>query len=353
MKMGKKEGKSEESLVCTSQVPVDLVYECPDGSPFHGVCHRGRNVPAEHTCPAGYHHDPDHTCSRVDKIDCGAPTSGHKHRHLRAEDGEVTEEHAHGDHKHHGNNWDGETHSNMVSAYYGGESGGHGHNKGEKNDKWNNWQSDKVHGKHEATPKIIHIDHVCHANVSIPATPFCSIGMLRGEFCVVQEPVEPRAVCPAYGSLDNCFGFERKSPKAVCPDDFTQECVSRKGNLDHCDCVRHQILPIQLVCPAGSALLGSVCVRREVPTTGCLGSGKFVDGQCLHYEYAASLCTYSVNFACQGPYCRVGTTGYDLPLAIDSRDNGERKDHHDHHEHHDHDHHEHHEHHEHKDHHGH
>lgn len=261
-------GKKDQQLVCIDKVPVTPIHECPNGAPFHGTCFAPVAIPAEFDCPQGYIPGTSKTCTRYGRVECG---SKHNHRMLRAEGFGV--------------GWDADI-TNVA-------------NWGSSNLKRSLWND-----IHHAQPKpVFEVDEECFATVTVPANPFCSEGELRNRQCITEKPVEPVLVCPAFGTTQKCFSVDRVAPKPVCPAGFTEECSVLKSNFD-CDCVRIERAPIATSCPPGYTLHEGHCTTTTSLQRTCPPNSQIAQGMCLRDEFAAPICTYTVNFACTGDLCK-------------------------------------------------
>eukprot|EP01054_Gregarina_sp_Poly1_P010495 Gregarina_sp_Poly_1__10494@NODE_76_length_15862_cov_98_864577_g65_i0_p4_GENE_NODE_76_length_15862_cov_98_864577_g65_i0NODE_76_length_15862_cov_98_864577_g65_i0_p4_ORF_typecomplete_len457_score17_82SARS_X4/PF08779_10/7_7e03SARS_X4/PF08779_10/2_2SARS_X4/PF08779_10/2_8e02_NODE_76_length_15862_cov_98_864577_g65_i030614431 len=306
----------KDQLLCARRVRVPTALECPDGTTAAGQCVVPISVPARYICPAGFEPGPANTCRRVADIDCHHPKVPHHRidlRKLEAIEGNsdqhytgaftdentlvsiATPKHPHADKSH-------------LRATFDTPENDRAEGVGSQNIHamigFHPWHGGH-HPVHPPSPAIS-ISQSCNANVTIPATPYCEIGELRDQLCITMSPTNPVEVCPAYGSIQDCYAFERENPRSDCPDGFTQECAVRgilgKNSID-CECVRSINVPVEVLCPPGAEYLAGYCQFMAPPYSGCPIGSRMVNGACEELQVKPCVCTYTVNFACQGPSC--------------------------------------------------
>jgi len=278
-------GRHEEALVCTARIPVATALECPDGTPYRGLCTTTTTTTASYSCPAGFADIGNNACNRIAPVDC---RTAHLRR-LNAVDAGWNQEIA-------------------TAAQFGSPNKAHGVNT------WRTWHGDHHH-HYDASRSVLSAAETCTTNVTITATPFCPSGTLRGNLCAVETPAEPVAVCPAFGTPSDCFAIDREGPQSTCPAGYNQECglieSGRRSTLD-CDCVQISTQPVSLICPPGFTFEDGLCTDTAATVTACPANSIQVNDACQRLETSPAICTYSVEFACLGEGC-TSNAGHTTP----------------------------------------
>lgn len=316
-----------EELVCSARVAVQPVLECPDGTTFNGICEDAERVPAEFACPPGFDQISPTTCNQVSQVLCNTGKAkglgggyggiGHgKLRRLDAAEAEAEEtkemENAaeeemtgasHNTPVHAG--WDRDVnlaaingrpaepkHANQAAGAYG-----YGTTAGYK--PWVGFKNKAL----SISSNLLNIQETCLNNVTIAATPFCERGRLQGNYCLIPSTSTSTAVevCPAYGTPDgNCFAIERRSPRSICPEGFTEECTRKshagglKSTVD-CECVFIDQRPVVVTCNPGFDLIGGLCVATAQPVLACPRGVRSATGTaCIVRESVPARCSYFV-----------------------------------------------------------
>jgi len=276
-------GRHDEALVCTTRIPVNTALECPDGTPYNGLCTSSTTVPASFTCPPGFIDAGNNSCNRNAEVDCRS------RGHLRRLNSVPLKRNVDA----------GWTQEVAAAAQFGTPAGSR-----LATSQWHNWHGDHKHV--DDSSSVLQMQESCFSNVTIAATPFCTEGTLRGNFCVVDTVVEPVTICPAYGTPADCFAFDRQGPQSICPAGFNQECGIRdtRGhtNID-CDCVQINTEAVTLVCPPGFVFADGLCADTAATITACPANSVLVNGLCQRVETTPAICTYNIEFACLGEGC--------------------------------------------------
>jgi len=142
----------------------------------------------------------------------------------------------------------------------------------------------------------------------------CIDGDLVDNKCVVANSDKAVEVCPALGSVVDCYDLFTVVPDMLCPDDYELECPRLKEDSSqsvasemlglHCRCVRDESSETRARCPRDYSLVDGKCVSYMSMKMRCPARSRLIGGQCiedvvvkcvhvpLHEQYHISTSTY-------------------------------------------------------------